>query len=336
MKPLICAAILLLATTAGLHAQDWTVAKKLVGKDGRKAEDVSGIACSGELGYPRDCLVIDDETQAAQWVSLPEPGRIVAGAPIPLIDDRFDGKPVELDGEGAAFAGGSFFVIGSFGSPRETDGPLDEKDTARLAADSHVFRLTPHAEGVSVTDSNALRQRILADADLRPFADHPLADNGLTVEGIAVAGGTAYVGFRGPVLQAGERAVVMELTTATLFGEPGAAPTTRLVALGTGRGVRDLSPVGDDLLILAGPMLNTDAASAAPNAYSLYRWNPGAADDPVHLFDLPAFTHGPDQKPDKPEAVVPLEMSSGTLTVLVLFDGPKEGAPRSFSFPWAP
>jgi len=336
MTPLICGGTLalFLAMTTNPHAEEWSVAGKLLGKNGKRAEDISGIACSGGLGYPRECLVIDDETQFAQWVTLPERGRLVAGATLPLVDDTFEGKPVELDGEGAAFADGSFFVIGSFGSPRSADGALDEEGAARLAADSHAFRLTPYAEGVSVTDSNALREWILADADLRPSADRPLAMNGLTVEGIAVVADTAYVGFRGPVVESSERAVLMELPIAKFFREPGAAPATHFLALGTGRGIRDLSPVGDELLILAGPVLDTDAGDAAPNAYSLYRWDPRMAEGPARVFDIPTFTHGSDRTPDKPEAIVPIEISSGTLTVLILFDGPDEGAPRAFAFPW--
>jgi hypothetical protein len=64
---------------AGLHAaraQDlapWKVHGKLLGKsagpsDFEKSEDVSGIACDRSSGFPRLCLVADDETQGTQIV----------------------------------------------------------------------------------------------------------------------------------------------------------------------------------------------------------------------------------------------------------------------------
>jgi hypothetical protein len=46
------------------QSQIWPVKRKLVSKDGDKSEDVSGIACIGD-GFPRSCLVIDDNMQAA-------------------------------------------------------------------------------------------------------------------------------------------------------------------------------------------------------------------------------------------------------------------------------
>lgn len=327
--------VLILPMTVASAAEEWRVEGKLLGKNDKKAEDISGIACSGALGYPRACLVIDDETQFAQWVTIPERGKLVAGAILPLIDYEFDGKAVELDGEGAAYGDGSFFVIGSFGSARDDDGSLDEEGAAHLKADSHVFRITPFAEGVSVTDSNALRSVILADADLRPFADQPLARNGLTIEGVAVIADVAYVGFRGPVLEANQRAVLLELPTAKLFGDLAGVAEMHVLPLGPGRGVRDLSPVGEELLILAGPVLDTDVGDAAPNAYSLYRWDPRSAENPTRVLDIPTFTHGSNQTPDKPEAILPLELANGELSVLIVFDGPDEGAPRAFAFPWA-
>ena len=46
----------------------------LVGKEGKEAEDVSGIACAPEADGARLCLLIDDEVQFAQWVTLKDRG----------------------------------------------------------------------------------------------------------------------------------------------------------------------------------------------------------------------------------------------------------------------
>ena len=62
-------------------------------------------------------------------------GEITAGRLVPLIDDRFDGDPVELDGEGVAFADNFFYVIGSHGLPRHDKDATDQaKEAARVAA----------------------------------------------------------------------------------------------------------------------------------------------------------------------------------------------------------
>src|SRR5438094_10029562 len=54
---------------------------------------------------------------------------------ITLIDDSFDGKHLELDGESVAYAGGYFYVIGSHGHPRDSKRRLHpDKDAARIAA----------------------------------------------------------------------------------------------------------------------------------------------------------------------------------------------------------
>jgi len=114
--------------------ETWPVRGKLQGKNGKKSKDVSGIACATAYGFPRACLVIDDNMQEAQFVTVKD-GEIVAGDVIPLIDNSFEGKPLELDGEGVAYADGFFYVIGSHGHPRDSNHRLDpDKDAARIAA----------------------------------------------------------------------------------------------------------------------------------------------------------------------------------------------------------
>ena len=68
----------------------WPVEGNLVGKikngEEKKAKDVSGIACMETSGFPRHCLIVDDNTQIAQSVTLHD-GRIVAGKTIRLIKE---------------------------------------------------------------------------------------------------------------------------------------------------------------------------------------------------------------------------------------------------------
>ena len=60
----------------------WPVKERLFGKHGARSENVSGIACTSERGFPRSCLVIDDELQAAQLVTVKD-GELRAEIPFP-------------------------------------------------------------------------------------------------------------------------------------------------------------------------------------------------------------------------------------------------------------
>jgi len=231
------------ALTAPAEADTaWPVQNRLQGKikdgDPGKAEDVSGIACAPGA-FPRLCLVVDDETQGAQVVILQQ-DLLIAGDFIPLIDDAYDEKPLELDAEGVAYADGFFYVIGSQGRARhEDDAAKEAKNVARAAATRKVFKIALAADAVdlatgvlqstpTVTTSVALATVLQNDPVLAPFFDRPLEKNGLTVEGIAVRGDNLYAALRGPVLDGGQ-AVIARVPLATVFdGAPGAATLYRL------------------------------------------------------------------------------------------------------------
>jgi len=69
----------------------WPVRGRLQGKNGKKSKDVSGIDCTTARGFPRAGLVIDDNMQEAQFVTVKD-GEIMAGDLIQLIDNTFEGK----------------------------------------------------------------------------------------------------------------------------------------------------------------------------------------------------------------------------------------------------
>jgi hypothetical protein len=301
----------------------WPVKHKLIGVHGKfkdESKDISGIACSTATGFPRSCLVIDDNIQAAQFVEV-EDGKIKAG--VKLIDDQFDGKPLELDGEGVAFARGSYYVMGSHGYPRDKEHKLDptadaDKIKARIAASSQIVRL--RADGTNVEATPRLRDIIAAEPALVPFMDRRLENNGLTIEGVAARNdGTLFAGFRGPVL-ADNRAVVLSVNIDTLFGGSGTQHRIFRLPLGDGRGVRDLATLDGNILVLAGPVAD------GPGAYAIYLWD-GQSETVRWLADLPF------EPTRKPEGLLALDRSSSKLRVLILFDGDKEGAPTPINIP---
>ena len=183
--------------------ETWPVRGKLQGKNGKKSKDVSGIACATAYGFPRACLVIDDNMQEAQFVTVKD-GEIVAGDVIPLIDNSFEGKPLELDGEGVAYADGFFYVIGSHGHPRDSNHRLDpDKDAARIAAQiaasSQIVRF--RSDGARATGpverTAKLRALIAQQPDLRRYRDQRLENNGQRLKALRSGAGVFWWGFEG-------------------------------------------------------------------------------------------------------------------------------------------
>ena len=320
-------------TTRAQDDATWPVNGKLLGKKdengkNKKAKDISGIACSTSQGFPRACMVIDDERQSAQMITM-EDGKIEAGGTIPLISNTYHGDALELDGEGVAYAGGAYYVIGSHGYPRDSDHRLDPVQdaaliAARIAASSQVVRVRLSRDGtVSVDPSAGLKNIIGADPTLKPFVDRRLENNGLTIEGIAVRNGRVYAGFRGPALEHGH-AAILSVAADSLFGSEPPDAHLYFLPLGDGRGVRDLAMLDDRILILAGPTAD-DAGS-----YVVFGWD-GESEEVQFLRDLSDIVgHDPKRKP---EALLALDSNRLGLRALVLFDGETEGAPVAITMP---
>jgi len=304
----------------------WLVKGRLLGKEGKKSTDISGIACSAAEGFPRSCLIIDDNLQSAQFVVVRR-GKLIAGNLVRLISNKYKGKPLELDGESVAYADGYYYVMGSHGYPRDSEHRLDpikdaDKIRARIAASSQIVRVTARADAPEITATGKLRAIIAANPVLSPFLDRRLEINGLTIEGVAVKGGRLFAGFRAPSLDNG-RAAVLSVRLGALFGMDAADAILYRLPLGDGQGVRDLTPYANGFLLLVGP------AADGGGAYGIYWWD-GASEDVRGLRDLADLTGNGKRKA---EALLPLYASPSGLRALILFDGEKEGAPVAIEMP---
>jgi uncharacterized protein DUF3616 len=316
--------------------EEWPVNGKIVGAangedDQKKSRNVSGIACDTDTGFPRRCLVIDDEAQAAQTVTMYD-GRLVAGNVVPLISNEFAGRALELDGEGVAYADGAFYVIGSHGHPRDRKHRLDpggddEEIAAKIKASSQLVRIRlPQSawdgelgtvRGAQIETSARVREAIRTVGELASSTDKRLDENGLTIEGVAVAGGRLYAGFRGPLLN-GKSAVIMSVSLGRLFDQGPLDPEITKLDLG-GRGIRDIAYDHGVFTILAGP------AADSGGDFAVFDWDGSGAAKIVGV--LPA---GEDE--EKPEGIISLERSEQSQRVLLVYDGAKEGGPRAITF----
>jgi len=241
---------------------------------------------------------------------------------IKLLSDQASGDP---DAEGAAYDDGYFYVIGSHGRKRHH--PDDGNPTSY-----HVFRIpVDKATGVppyEISDddvigveASVMRLRGAIKDALPSAYDKPLGENGANIEGIAVADGRMYLGFRGPsddgkayILAVDAKAVFME--SAPLNAE------LKSVPLGTTVGIRDIAAVSGGLLLLTGPV------NEQPITPSIVFYDPktGAlgTSHPLKVADTTA----------KAETLLLLSDSAGQpWRVLVMFDGPENGAPAQYLVP---
>ncbi len=339
----IGAALLHRSTAAAEGHKPWKVEGKLMGKlrgldesESKKAKNVSGIACATTRGFPRICLLADDETQGAQIVILRHE-KLIAGDFIRLVYHTHEGALIELDAEGVGYAEGSFYVIGSHGRARhERDAPKQEAhNDAKAAASRHVFRIRFDVGAVNdngrlagapeITPSTALPRYISDEPQLASTFDISLDANGLTIEGVAVHDGRLYAGMRGPVLANGD-AVILSVPLVVLFDGQHGAPQPHFLPLGrdtrhNARGVRDLVAFEHGFLVLAGPVNDPPNGEVNDSDYAVFWWDRTAPPKP--LGDLKSFG-----RMVKPEALVPLDQRGNTLGVLLLFDGPDEGGPQ--------
>lgn len=342
-------ALLVAAAQAPVLSEEgrWPVDGKLLGKDDKKSEDISGIACSTSTGFPRNCLVIDDNLQSAQRITLFE-GRGKAGAVVPLILNRFASKALELDGEGVAFAEDKtgrkyFYVLGSHGHPRDRKQKLDsttDRDliVAKIKAASQIVRLElVGAEELRVAQPVAsLRGAIKAVKALEPHMDQRLERDGVTIEGLAIVGDRLYAGFRAPTFSFSKDtacepssavgrpcALVLSVSLQALFEGGALDPKPAYLHLGDKQGIRDLAPFKDGLLVLSGP------AADIHGTYEIFWWNKGSA--LVKLATLPSPRAGVDKKA---EAILALDEGPSWLRILIMYDSAEEGAPLAVTVPF--
>jgi hypothetical protein len=149
---------------------------------------------------------------------------------------------------------------------------------------------------------------------------------------VAVRGDDLFLGLRAPSVDG--NAFVLRFAVADLFKDEVPKATLKRLPLGPGVGVRDLAAVEDGLLILAGRSLDSDPDPQAPPgcrsqtsipAQTVWLWSGRDADAPRLLGTLPGV-----DRSDKAETLLVLEENDSFYRVLVLFDGPDNGAPTEF------
>jgi hypothetical protein len=252
------------------------------------------------------------------------------------------GEDVEVDVEALAADKNTVYALGSHSrTRRRIDRPKDAaasyKATVKRFSEApnpkdavpreRLFRFTfDPATGKATAAPKEISLRTIIDGQdiLKPFLTSASKENGVDLEGLAVDGVTLFAGFRGPILRHGF-APVLKFT----FDAPNDAALV-FVPL-DGRGIRDLAKVPDGILVLAGPMGDSD------QSHRLYRWNgqdcipgtEGPGGKLEYLGEVPTESGG------KAEAVVVNSSEGDAYTVTFFYDSLQNGGPQRFRVPKA-
>jgi hypothetical protein len=276
--------------------------------------NLSGIACLSD----KNCLVGDDEGRAVQLAELSREAKTLKlTRTIPLLQS---GK--EIDVEAIAAEGDLYYVVGSHG--------ISKKKGEQQENRFKIFRLkmnrrTGEPAGVDVSSLSGI---LRADAVLGEHFRMPLQQNGVNIEGLAVRNGRLFVGFRNPSL--GGYAFVMEIAAADVFeNRPRPQYVLHKLHLGEGLGIREIVATKSGFLIIAGNAGSEPSKKFTESEnyekgreYSLVFWD-GAGSEVHRIGAIP-------DPPGKAEAMTILEESASEVTVLILFDGPKDGQPSVY------
>ena len=239
------------------------------------SKDISGLA----LGEHFVVIGSDEGTDIQILKKVADREYRAEDGLIQLLDSE-----TEIDIEGIAHEGDTYYGVGSLALQRKRvrEDKTHRQNVKRIKrveqenSKNHLFRLSLHPKNGKVeTAIDKINHKDLLSQDeiLAPFCHIPSKENGVDIEGLAVDGGTLYLGFRGPVLRSNYVPIM------TVEFDDREDYKLLFVQL-DGLGIRDLDRVHDGFLIVAGPV----GDGAFP--FALYHWNgedclPGTAESPL-------------------------------------------------------
>lgn len=280
-------------------------------------KDLSGIAFIS----PTRGLIGADESGAVQAVELSRSRRtLTVQGDVSLL-----GSSEEIDIEGIAAEGDCYYIVGSHGVAKKTGARQDKRyKICRLRVDPATGMATA---GVR-PDVASLADMLEADATLGPYFGKPLQQKGINIEGLAIRGGRLFAGLRNPNINGS--AFVVEVGADDVFSDAGRpAYTLHRLMLGAGLGIREIVAAQHGFLIIAGNA-GSEPSEAFPKAQDYEKgrgfwlcWWDGKGSAVHRIGAIPA-------PPGKAEAMAILDETADHATVLILFDGPKDGRPSVY------
>jgi hypothetical protein len=321
---------------------------KFEGKERKKRQALSGIACPVNSSGQRLCLAVFDEGGEARYLVIRDNGYSTDTERVVLIADD-----AELDAEGAATDGRFYYVTGSHSAKRgdcesnpasrhvirfKVDGATGRalrdpagNPTGKLVErrEGDLWRLMQKVSGLK----EHVGENMCLGTERPEKAPHLTGRRGVNVEGLAIKGGRLFFGFRGPA--ADGVAKILAIDADAFFDGADARPELASVKVGRGRAIRDLHAVSDGILVLAGP--DDDDVNEKVGWIVAHLPIEGtdsikAADfKPLALLDLEKVALRDCDKELKPEAMAVVEDKPGQPYRLIIFsDGMCDGGPLKF------
>lgn len=251
------------------------------------------------------------------------------------LDNSIAALNTELDIEGLAWQAPYLYAVGSHSVKRAKlkDNKSKKQNLKRLQtvsrepARQQLFRIELNAQYKAVAiQSLSLSETLQNHPTLGLFAGIPSKENGVDIEGLAIdAKGRLLVGLRGPVLR-GNIATVLRLKLQKKKFKIKSVRTLYLPL--AGRGIRGISEMEDDFLLLTG------AVGDQALSYQLYRWD-GEDVLPSESVSKTALHYLCDLPPTagKPEGIEFLQTTATNVEFIIVQDGLKNGEPTVFSCP---
>jgi hypothetical protein len=280
-------------------------------------QDLSGIACISD----RFGLIGADESRDVQVIEISPKDKTLRVRETVSLTPSGD----EIDIEAIAAEGDSYYIIGSHGiSKKEGIVQSNRYSLFRLGVDPATGKPTRPLSLERTSLSNILR----ADPILGEHFGQPLQLRGVNIEGLAVRNGRLFVGLRGPNLDG--NAFVLEVGANDVFGGKAQPPyTLHKLQLGPGLGIREIVAARSGFLIIAGNSAAEPSEKYTQSVdydqdreFSLVVWD-GVGSEVHKIGPIPDVT-------GKAEAMTILEEAQDHVTVLMLFDGPRQGRPTVY------
>jgi hypothetical protein len=300
----------------------WRIEPKLIDK--KEAANISGIACSPAPN--QTCVVVSDEQKNGRYIRFATFGEktIQPDRTLDLFTPSL-GKEKEADTEAAAYAAGNFYVIGSHG--------VAKTNPIYMPNRYFLFQFPVDATNTDqIKSTNALETILASLPELKAAACvrtssvpcRSLQEGGINVEGLAIHEEQAWIGLRAPVT-AGQ-GVVIQLPTKHLFNGETGQVTLHKLALGEGRGIRDLARVNDGFLVLTGKS-TPEEENEAPWPATVLFWRGD------QQTTIPIATLTNTASIEKPEALLVLAEDKQNWRVLILGEGKGSIEPQEYLLP---
>jgi hypothetical protein len=280
-------------------------------------QDLSGIACISD----RFGLIGADESRDVQVVEISRKDKTLRVRDTVSLAPSGD----EIDIEAIAAEGDSYYIIGSHGiSKKEGEVQGNRYSLFRLGVDPATGKPTRPLSLERTSLSDILR----ADPILGEYFGKPLQLRGVNIEGLAIRNGRLFVGLRGPNLEG--NAFVLEVAANDVFGGRAQPPyTLHKLQVGPGLGIREIVAIRSGFLIIAGNSAAEPSEKFTQSVdydqdreFLLVHWD-GAGSEVHKIGPIPDVV-------GKAEAMMVLEEAEDHVTVLVLFDGPRQGRPTVY------